>query len=256
MLIDSHAHLTLPQFDKDRKTVIQRACEAGLKHIITIGIDIEDSQKALTLAKEYSFISVSVGVHPHDAKSINAETYSLLRKFSTQDKVVAIGEMGLDFYRNLSPREIQIQHFREQLRLAREVSLPVIIHDREAHQEVLNILREEKAETVGGVIHCFSGDWTMAKACLDMDFYISIPGTVTFKTSGAYQELVRNLPLHRLLLETDSPFLTPHPFRGKRNEPAYVCYVAEAVARIKGMDLAELTDITSRNTQELFNLSL
>jgi TatD DNase family protein len=254
MLIDSHTHLTLPQFDDDREMVIQRAQEAGLKHIITIGIDIEDSQKALTLAKEYSFISASVGVHPHDAESINAETYSLLRKFSTQDKVVAIGGMGLDFYRNLSRREIQIQHFREQLRLACEVSLPAIIHDREAHQEVLTILREEKAETVGGVIHCFSGDWTMAKACLDLGFYISIPGTVTFKASGAYQDLVRDLPLDRLLLETDSPFLAPRPFQGKRNEPANVRYVAEAVARIKGMDIAELADITTRNTQELFNL--
>ena len=256
MLIDTHAHLSLPQFDKDRAEVIKRARDAGIKHIITVGTESDDCRKAVFLAEEHDFISAAVGIHPHDAKTINAATYSLLRGFADDDNVVAIGEIGLDFYRNLSLRETQTHHFREQLRLAREVSLPVIIHDREAHQEVLQILQEEKAETVGGVIHCFSGDWEMDKACLNMGFYISIPGTVTFKKSEEYHKLIRNLPLDRMLVETDCPFLAPHPFRGKRNEPAYIQYVAEAVARIKGIAQEELAKITVQNAQKLFNLLL
>jgi TatD DNase family protein len=256
MLIDTHAHLSLPQFDKDRTEVIKRARDAGIKHIITVGTDSDDCRKAVALAQEHDFISAAVGIHPHDAKTINEETYSLLRELAADNNVVAIGEIGLDFYRNLSLRKTQTHHFREQLRLAREVSLPVIIHDREAHQEVLKILQEEKAETVGGVIHCFSGDWEMAKACLDMGFYISIPGTITFKKSEEYHKLIRDLPLDRILVETDCPFLAPHPLRGKRNEPAYVQYVAEAVARIKMIAQEELAEITTQNAQKLFNLFL
>ena len=256
MLIDTHAHLSLPQFDKDRTEVIKRARDAGIKHIITVGTDSDDCRKAVALAQEHDFISAAVGIHPHDAKTINAETYSLLRELAADDNVVAIGEIGLDFYRNLSSQEIQVQHFREQLWLAREVSLPVIIHDRDAHQKVLQILQEEKAETMGGVIHCFSGDWEMAKACLDLGFYISIPGTITFKKSDAYHKLVRDLPLDRMLVETDCPFLAPHPFRGKRNEPAYVQYVAKAVAGIKGLGCEAFAEITTQNAQKLFNLFL
>jgi TatD DNase family protein len=254
MLIDSHAHLSLPQFDQDREDVIKRARDAGITHIITIGTDSDDCRKAVDLAHEHDFISAAVGIHPHDAKTITAETYSLLREFAADKHVVAIGEIGLDFYRNLSLRETQIRHFREQLRLAREVSLPVIIHDREAHQDVVKILKEEKAQTVGGVIHCFSGDWEMGKACLDMGFYLSIPGTITYKKSEKYHKVVRDLPLDRMLVETDCPFLTPHPFRGKRNEPAYVQYVAETVALIKGIAQEKLARITTQNAQNLFNL--
>jgi TatD DNase family protein len=254
MLIDTHAHLSLPQFDQDRTEVIKRARDAGIKHIITVGTDSDDCRRAVALAGEHDFISAAVGIHPHDAKTIDAETYSLIRKFAADNNVVAIGEIGLDFYRNLSLRETQTHHFREQLRLAREVSLPVIIHDREAHQEVLKILQEEKAATTGGVIHCFSGDWEMAQACLDMGFYISIPGTITFKKSEAYHKLVRDLPLDRMLVETDCPFLAPHPFRGKRNEPAYVQYVAKAVAGIKGLGCEAFAEITTQNAQKLFKL--
>lgn len=254
MLIDTHAHLSLSHFDKDRNEVIKRARDAGIKNIITVGTDSDDCRKAVALAQEHDFISAAVGIHPHDAKTINAETYSLLRELAADNNVVAIGEIGLDFYRNLSSQEIQVQHFREQLWLAREVSLPVIIHDREAHQKVLQILQEEKAETVGGVIHCFSGDWEMAQACLGMGFYISIPGTITFKKSDAYHKLVRDLPLDRMLVETDCPFLAPHPFRGKRNEPAYVPYVAKAVAGIKGLGCEAFAEITTQNAQKLFNL--
>jgi len=256
MLIDTHAHLSLPQFDKDRTEVIKRARDAGIKHIITVGTDSDDCRKAVSLAQEHDFISAAVGIHPHDVKTINAETYSLLRELAADNNVVAIGEIGLDFYRNLSLRETQLHHFREQMRIAREISRPVVIHDREAHQEVLKILQQEKAKTIGGVIHCFSGDWEMAKACLDMGFYISIPGTITYKKSEEYHKLVRDLPLDRMLMETDCPFLAPHPFRGKRNEPAYVKYVAEAIARIKGIGIEEVAKITTQNAQNLFNLVL
>jgi TatD DNase family protein len=254
MLIDSHAHLSLPEFDKDREEVIKRARDAGIQHIITIGTDSDDCRKAVALAKQYDFISAAVGIHPHDAKTITSGTYTLLRKLAEDKKVVAIGEIGLDFYRNLSSRETQIPHFRKQLKLAREVALPVIIHDRDAHQEAVKILQEGKAETVGGVIHCFSGDWDMAKACLDMGFYLSIPGTITYKKSDEYRKLVSKLPLDRLLVETDSPFLTPHPFRGNRNEPGYVQYVAETVAWVKGIPQEELARITTKNAQTLFRL--
>jgi len=253
-MIDSHAHLTLPQFDNDRDMVIQRALDVGLTHIITVGIDMEDCKKALNLAQQQEIISVSVGIHPHDAKSVDNGTYGELKDLAKQERVVAIGEIGLDFYRNLSPQKTQVRCFREQLQLARDVSLPVIIHDREAHREIVDMLQQEKAEEIGGVIHCFSGDWTMAKICMDMGFYISIPGTVTFKASGVYQDLVRDIPLDRLLIETDCPFLSPHPYRGKRNEPAHVRFVAEAIARIKGKDIAEIAELTTRNTQKLFNL--
>ena len=254
MLIDTHAHLTMPQFKKDFKEVLRNAKTKGIKRIITVGTDINDCRKAVALANEHDFISASVGIHPHDAKTITPETYPRLREWAQQDNVVAIGEIGLDFFRGLSPREIQAQRFREQLQLARKVSLPVIIHDREAHQEVVKILREEKAETIGGVIHCFSGDRDMAKECLDMGFYISIPGTITYKNSGDFQKLVQYLPLEQILIETDCPFLAPHPFRGKRNEPAYVRYTAEAVAKIKKMEIDELGEITTRNAKKLFNL--
>lgn len=256
MLIDSHAHLTMPQFDNDRRAVLQRAREAGLVHIVTVGSDSADCEQAVALAEASEGISASVGIHPHDVKSVTDETYSRLKTWAYCKKVVAIGEIGLDFYRNLSPQQDQREHFRKQLQLAREVSLPVIIHDRDAHQEVVAILRDEQAELIGGVIHCFSGDRAMAEACLGMGFFISIPGTVTFKGADAYRDLIRSIPTDRLLVETDCPFLAPHPFRGKRNEPAYVRYVAEAVAHVKGIDVAELGEITTENAVALFNLSL
>ena len=256
MLIDTHAHLTMPQFDKDREAVIQRAHQAGLLHMVTVGTDLDDCHKAVTLAEAYSTISATVGIHPHDVKAVNNGTYYQLKNLAAHESVVAIGEIGLDFYRNLSPQEEQRAHFRRQLQLAREVSLPVVIHDRDAHEEVVTILREERAESIGGVIHCFSGDWKMAKTCLDMGFYISIAGTVTFKRDDSYYDIVRRIPLDRLLVETDCPFLAPKPFRGKRNEPAYVRHTAEDVARIRGVDPADLGAAVTRNAVEVFHLSL
>ena len=254
MLIDSHAHLEMPEFVQDRKDVIQRAYKNGIDCIITIGIDIEACQQAIALAEEFEFVYAVLGVHPHNAKDIDEETYHILRNLTRHDKVCALGEIGLDFFRNLSPQDVQIKRFKELIALARELKLPIVVHDRDAHQETLSILKEEKAFEVGGVIHCFSGDYEMATKCLDMGFYISIPGTITFSKSTSLQELVRSIPLEWILIETDSPFLAPIPFRGKRNEPSYVRYVADKIAQIKNLDFEEVASVTSQNAKALFKI--
>jgi len=254
MLIDSHAHLNMPEFDKDRNEVIQRAHDNGIDYILTVGIDIKACLQAISLSEEFECIYAIVGIHPHNAKDIDEGTYNILRKLTKHDKVCALGEIGLDFFRNLSPQDVQIKRFRELIGLARELKLPIVVHDRNAHQKTLSILKEEKAFEVGGVIHCFSGDYEMASKCLDMGFYISIPGTITFNKATSLQEVVRGIPLDRMLIETDSPFLTPVPFRGKRNEPSYVSYVADKIAQIKHLDFEEVAAVTSRNAKTLFHI--
>jgi TatD DNase family protein len=197
-------------------------------------------------------VYAAIGIHPHEVKGINDETYDHLKRLAKSEKIVAYGEIGLDFFRNLSPRDLQIKRFGEQLELAREINLPIIIHDREAHQEILEMLRGWKGRQ--GVIHCFSGDYRMAQECLDMGFYLSIPGAVTFGKSEKLQEVVRRIPLSNLLLETDAPYLTPHPNRGKRNEPAYVVHTARKVAEIKGLSFENVADVSSRNARSLFGI--
>jgi TatD DNase family protein len=252
MWIDSHAHLEMEEFDPDRPQVIERAIAAGINGIITIGTDLESSRKALALAKTYQKIWATVGFHPHDAASFHPETLPQLAKLTEDPLVVAVGEIGLDFFRNLSPPTRQRETFRHLIHLARTVALPIIIHDREAHDEVLTILKEEKAKEVGGIFHCFSGDWEMARQCLDMDFFLSITGAVTYKKGSVLEEVVRRAPLDSLLLETDAPYLTPHPFRGQRNEPAHLVHTAEHVARLRGLDLSELSQAVLQNTYRAF----
>jgi len=254
MLIDTHAHLDMPEFDKDRDEVVKRAQEGGIDYIITVGIDLDSCRSAMQLADEFAFVYAIVGIHPHNAKDVDEKSYDLLREYARHEKVRALGEMGLDFFRNHSPREVQLKRFREQVALAREVHLPAVIHDRDAHRETLAILKEEKASDVGGVIHCFSGDYAMASACMDMGFYISIPGTITFNKAQTLQEVVRRIPLERVLIETDCPFLAPVPFRGKRNEPAYVQYVARAIAEIKKLSFESVAAITSENARSVFGI--
>jgi TatD DNase family protein len=254
MLIDTHAHLDMPEFDRDRNEVVKRAQEGGIEYIVTVGIDLDSCRSALKLAEQFDSVYAIVGIHPHNAKDVDAKSYDILREYARHAKVRALGEMGLDFFRNHSPREVQLRRFREQVALAREVKLPVVIHDRDAHRETLDILKEEKAAEVGGVIHCFSGDYAMASACMDMGFYISIPGTVTFNKAQTLQEVVRRIPLERILIETDCPFLAPVPFRGKRNEPAYVQYVARAIADIKKLSFETVAEVTSENTRLLFGI--
>ncbi len=254
MFIDSHCHLEMEDFDRDRDGVIARALENGIDHIITVGTTIPDAEKALKIAEKNEPVYVTLGIHPHEVKDIRPGDYDRLRSLAREPKVVGFGEIGLDFYRNHSPRPAQLEHFRELLKLGRELQLPIVIHDRDAHQEVLNILEEEKNGSWKGVFHCFSGDVAMARRVVGMGFYISIPGTVTFKKSEVQQEVVRRIPLEKILLETDAPYLTPEPHRGKRNEPAYVRHTAEKIAALKGLSVADVGRITSLNVKMLFGI--
>ena len=254
MLIDSHAHLEMKDFDRDRDRVIARAREAGVEYIVTVGTTLPDIEKALKIAEKNSSVYVALGIHPHEVKDIGGGDYDALRRLAREKKVVAFGEIGLDFYRNHSPREVQLERFRELLRLGKELRLPIVIHDREAHEETLRILEEEKNGSWRGIFHCFSGDTEMARRVIQMGFYLSIPGTVTFGKSTVQQEVVRRIPLEKILLETDCPYLAPEPYRGKRNEPAFVRKTAEKVAELKGLSLEDVARITSLNAKLLFGV--
>jgi TatD DNase family protein len=254
MLIDSHTHLEMDEFEIDRDAVVARARQAGVKFMITVGTTLAHCEKALNLACRYAEVYVAVGIHPHDAKDIDNRTYDTLRRLAVRDKVVAYGEIGLDFHYDLSPRQTQIAAFGEQLALASELGLPVIIHDREAHQEILAMLSARRGE-LRGVIHCFSGDREMAGKFMDLGFYISVPGTVTFKKAEELRQVVQYVPLTSLLIETDAPFLAPQPYRGKRNEPAYVAKTAAKIAELKGLTYEEVAHATTENALTLFGLS-
>ena len=257
-LTDTHAHLDFPRFKSDRERVIKRAAAAGVKAIINVGVSLASSQAAVALAESYPQVYAAVGVHPHDAKTVTKEVLEELRALASHPKVVAIGETGLDFFRDLSPRDKQRQAFQQQLALASEVGKPVIIHDRDAHKEIMSILRRwiRGSHKPVGVLHCFSGDLAMAQEAIELGFYISTAGPVTFKNARRLRELIRQLPVEKLLVETDCPYLTPHPYRGKRNEPAYVKFVAQEVARVKGLSVEEVARITSDNARALFALAL
>jgi TatD DNase family protein len=254
-LIDSHAHIYGREFHDDFTAMLERAEQAGVSHMIVPGGDLESSREACELAAGNAQVFCAVGVHPHDAMRVTDKCFTIFRVMAAENpKVVAIGEIGLDFYRDRSPREDQERVFRRFIRLARELSLPLIIHDRDAHERTMKILREEKACETGGVLHCFSGDLKMARECVEMGFYISIPGTVTFAANEPLRDVVRGIKIENLLLETDSPYLAPHPHRGKRNEPAFVRIVAEKVAELKGLSLADVGRITSLNARRLFRI--
>jgi TatD DNase family protein len=251
-LIDTHAHLDLPEFSSDREQVIDRARAGGVETILTVGIGMRENRAALGLARKHAGVYAALGLHPHNARQLGPAALDWIEHNAADPRVVALGEMGLDFYRNLSPRDDQLRCFRAQLELARSVHLPIIIHDRDAHRETLDILQEERAGDIGGVIHCFSGDAAMACACIDLGFFISIPGTVTFKGAVTLHEVVRQVPLEHMLIETDCPFLAPVPYRGTRNEPAYVKFVAEAIAAIKKIPPEDAAAITLHNAERLF----
>jgi TatD DNase family protein len=254
MLVDSHAHLEMPEFKKDLEEVILRAKKSGVEYIFTVGTEKRDWKRALEISHSHPGVYAILGVHPHNAKEIDDRTYPVLRELCRDERVKAYGEIGLDFFRNHSPREVQIRGFREQIALARELHLPIVIHDRDAHEETLDILKSEKAEALGGIIHCFSGDYRMAKECLDMGFYISVPGTITFKNAGDFQEIVRKLPLESLLIETDAPFLAPIPFRGKRNEPGFVRHMAQKIAELKKISFEKVAEVTTANALRVFKV--
>lgn len=255
MLIDSHAHLDMKQFDSDRDQVIDRALSADVRHIITVGIDIKSSLNAVKLTTHYPPIFATIGIHPHNADNANNNDFEQIALIAQQDKIIAIGEIGLDFFHNRSARQKQIEVFTQQLAIAISLDLPVVIHDREAHTNTLNILSSFKKCGLKGMIHCFSGDYNLAKTFIDMGYYISIPGTVTFNNASQIQDVARRVPLNRLLLETDAPFLAPTPYRGKRNEPGYVTHIAQKIAKLRDVSFEEISYQTSKNVFQLFNLS-
>lgn len=255
MLFDSHTHMNDRQFDQDRDEALRRAREEyGVSRILNIGFNRETIPATLALAEKYDFIYAAVGWHPHDAKDCTVEDLDWLESLVDHPKVVALGEMGLDYYWDNSPRGVQESVFRQQIRLARELDLPIIIHDRDAHRDVVRILREERAEEVGGVMHCFGGDWEIAEQCLQMNFMIGLGGPVTFKNAETPKEIARRVPIDRMLVETDAPYLAPHPKRGKRNETGYVRLVAQAIAELRGMTLEEVAHHTSDNANRLFRI--
>ena len=258
MLIDTHCHLTMPDLESDVSSVIQRATEAGVSHLITIGTDIEDSRKAIAIAEANDFIYAAVGIHPHDVKDITDidNISDTIKKLASNKKVVALGETGLDYHYMHSPAEIQQEHFRLEISLAKSLGLPVIVHSREAKEDTLRILKEEQIELTGGVLHCFSGDMEMAEKAMEMGLYISFSGVITFKKATNVLDIVKLIPLNRILIETDAPFLSPVPNRGWRNEPAYVKLVAEKIAEVKNISLEDLGRIVMNNASGLFKIPI
>jgi len=255
MLIDSHAHLDMKQFESDRDQVIDRAISADVQRIITVGIDIKSSRNAVKLTQLYPSVFATIGIHPHNADNANKNDLEQIALIAQHNKIIAIGEIGLDFFRNRSARKNQIEVFSQQLAVAISLDLPVVIHDREAHTETVNILSSLKRDVLHGMIHCFSGDYKLAKTFINMGYYISIPGTVTFNNASQIQDVARRVPLNRLLLETDAPFLAPIPYRGKRNEPSHIIHTAQKIAKLRGISFEEISYQTSKNVCELFNLS-
>lgn len=254
-MIDTHAHLDDRVFANDLHGVLERAAAADVENIVTVGTDMESSRAAIALADNHPNIWAAVGVHPHDAAKLYPSDIDELREMARHPRVMAIGETGLDYYRNLSPRQAQVSAFRLHLELARESSLPVIVHDRDAHDEVMQELRRWVARQYGerfGVLHCFSGSLAMAKEAVELGFYVAVGGPVTYGTKGPLAEVVRGVPLARLLLETDCPYLPPEPHRGRRNEPAYLPLVNAAVARLRGEPADEVAAVTTANALHLF----
>lgn len=256
-MIDSHTHLYDPAYDPDREQVILRAQEAGLKAIVVIGCDLESSRMAVDLADRHDFLYATIGVHPHEVKAINDHTYPELQKLASHPKVVGYGETGLDYYYRHSPMEVQQRHFRAQIQLAKSLRLPLVVHSRNARQDTIKILQEESAASVGGVLHCFTGDLEMARAAVGMNFFISFSGILTFDNAQDLREVARALPQDRILIETDCPYLTPIPHRGRRNEPAYLHYTARALAGLYPSQSPEqLLKKTVENTGRLFRIKL
>ena len=252
MFIDTHCHLDFADFDKDRDEVIARAKAQGLSYIINIGSTLQGSLKSLELSRQYDFIYASIGIHPHDADDFDEDALSKLSDLAQKDKVAAIGEIGLDYYRNLSSPENQRKLFNALLKLANDLGLPVIMHTRNAQEDTLKILKNLLPKKV--VVHCFSGDSNFLKECLNLGFFVSFTCNITYKNASTLRELIKIIPLERLMLETDAPYLAPQELRGRRNEPAYLKYVAQEIAQVRQMSIEEVAKVTSDNAKGFFNL--
>ncbi len=251
LFIDTHAHLDFDLYDKDREIVIQHAIKNGVAAIITIGVDLETSKKAIEIAEKYAMVFAAVGIHPTECENVPDRDFDMIEELARHEKVVAIGEVGLDYYHMRAPKEVQKNAFVYQAHLAGKLDLPLIIHNRDSHEDMYELIKTKNIADKGGVMHSFSGDLAFLQKILLTDLYISFTGNVTFKNSKL-TPLVEQVPLERLLLETDSPFLTPVPLRGKRNEPGFVIYTAQKIAEIKKISMEELGKITTENALRLF----
>lgn len=254
MLFDTHVHLNAWQFKEDREETIQRAFDTGVKYMVVVGFDHETIPLAIEIAEKYETIYAAVGWHPVDAIDMTDKELAWIEELSEHPKVVAIGEMGLDYHWDKSPKDVQANVFRKQIRLAKKLDMPIIIHNREATEDIIQILEEEEAHMVGGIMHCYNDSVKYVQRVLDMNFYISLGGPVTFKNAPLPKEVAKEVPLERLLIETDAPYLAPHPKRGKRNEPAYVKLVAEQIAELRGIPLEEVERQTTENAFQIFNI--
>lgn len=254
MFIDTHVHLNADQYEEDLQQVIERALEAKVEKMVVVGFDRKTIERAMQLIEDYEFIYAVIGWHPVDAIDCTEEDLKWIEELASHPKVVAIGETGLDYYWDKSPKDVQQELFRKQIHLAQKLKLPIVIHNREATGDVVKILREENAKTVGGIMHCFSGSVETARECIAMNFMISLGGPVTFKNAKTPKEVATEIPLEYLLIETDAPYLAPHPYRGKRNEPSYVPLVAEEIARLKGISVEEVAKATTENAIKFFKL--
>ena len=253
MLIDSHAHLDSLE---ELPAVLKRAREAGIERIVAISSSLSSSVDTVEIARTNEYIYAAVGIHPHNANSANKEVIGEIESLIEEPEVVAVGETGLDYCYMNSDKEAQIKSLIEHIKLGKKHGLPVVIHVRDADQDLGAILREEDISSKTGVIHCFTGDYAQAREYLDLGFYISFSGIVTFKKSEEIRDAAKNIPGDRILIETDSPYLAPVPHRGKKNEPSYVRYVADTIAKVRGVTLEEIAEITRANTERLFNLSV
>ncbi|KMK74474.1 TatD family hydrolase [Alkalihalobacillus pseudalcaliphilus] len=254
MLFDTHVHLNADQFDEDLEEVLARAKQAGVSEMVVVGFDEKTIRRALELVERYDYLYAAVGWHPVDAIDMTEQHLQWLEELASHPKIVALGEMGLDYHWDKSPKDVQKEVFRQQIALAKKVQLPIVIHNRDADQDVVDILREEGASEVGGIMHCFGGSVEIAKQCLDMNFHISLGGPVTFKNARKPKMVAKEVPLDKLLIETDCPYLAPHPNRGKRNEPAYVELVAKEIAALRELTYEEVASQTRVNAKKLFKI--
>jgi TatD DNase family protein len=254
-LFDTHAHINLDHFKEDRDAVIERMFDAGVNKLVIPGVDLETINSAIALAEKYpGKIYAGIGFHPQDAIKWDDDYYQQLKILAQKDCVVAIGEIGLDYYWDTTPKEKQFEVLKLQIELAKEINLPLIIHTRESLDDTLQFLKDNDAGKVGGIFHCFSGDSKFARKCIDLGFYISFAGNITFKNAQNLRDVVQDIPLENILIETDSPYLTPVPYRGKRNEPAHVQYVAKLIAEIKQISVEQVAEQTTANAMKVFGL--
>ena len=253
MLFDTHAHMNDPAYDEDREQVLLGLKEKGVELVMNVGCCLDSSKDCIAMAETYPFVYASVGSHPDSADEVNEEVIEAYRQMASHSKVLAIGEIGLDYYYETIPREVQQKAFRMQMQLARELNMPVIVHERNAHDDGMRIVKEFKGVT--GVFHCYSGSAEMARQLVDLGWYIGFTGVLTFKNARKAIETAESIPLERIVLETDCPFMAPEPFRGKRNDPGYLYRMAERLAEIRNLSVEEIWEITTANAKRLYRLN-